>query len=479
VLTTIVFGVLVLATGGSVFSWLASRKEEPPRQDQSALLKTYSVTVFRVEPTDLERIIRAFGTARADREVVIAAEVAGKVVEADRLDVGRSVAAPSIIQTPDRKSARLGGDLLVRIDPQTYEQRVIQVKQMVAADEVDLQKLEQERENQTRLLDTTQANLATARTEYDNAVALRKQSVGTDSAVRRAELEMRQFEDAVIRIENELSLFEVRRQQIVTRRDMHQTELALAELDLQRTEIRPSFPGVISEAYVELGQYVRPGEPLVRITDPNRVEVSLVLTLSDFTELRERADADPGLRVALSENEVSDPRWFSDPLTSLREAPEADERTRTVKVYTTIDNSRQSVPLLPGTFVHARIPGGVSRQALVVPREAVLDDRIFVAVPEPGRDSSNAAAGPQAWFARAERRSIRAVRTLQSLTIVADGLRPGEWIVVSNLDVIHEGARLKIESSGGLRTLPDVLGELRTPQVRVLEPQPGRAGHAE
>lgn len=263
--------------------------------------------------------------------------------------------------------------------------------------------------------------------------------------------------------------------------DAHQSDLELAQLDLERTQVHAPFAGVISGVHVEQGQYVRPGDQLVRLTDPARVEVPLSLTLSDYLDIAALRDQGRQIRVALAENETGRPRWFSDPLGDLRQAPEADERTRTVKVYTEIDNDEQPVPLLPGTFVHARIPGPVVSDAMVIPRDAVVEGTVFVAVPltdeelqqQASEEAAEPVAGPVAsadtWYARVERRAVTAGRTLQSLVLISEGLDAGDWIVTTNLDVIYDGARLRIDGPPSQRSVQDELARLRTPQVQIVD----------
>jgi multidrug efflux pump subunit AcrA (membrane-fusion protein) len=221
----------------------------------------------------------------------------------------------------------------------------------------------------------------------------------------------------------------------------------------------------------------------VRLTDPQRVEIPLSLTLSDYLAIAALRSAGRQVRVELAENETVEPRWFSDPLEDLRQAPEASERTRTVKIYTEVDNRQQEIALLPGTFVHARIAGPVFSSAIVIPRDALVEGAVFVAVPadiaSEGTESdqvlqistlnSQPSTLNPSWFARVERRPVTAGRTLQSLVLIEDGLAPGEWIVTTNLDVIFDGARLKIDTGEGQRRLADELADLRTPQVRVVD----------
>ncbi len=474
-LITLLIGGGALSLGATTFEWLASFKAEPPRQETS-VFKTYSVTVFEAQPADLQRVITAFGTARADREVIVAAEVSGQIIEANQLDVGQSVFAPSVSEGADGRSSRSDGDLLVRIDPRTYQERVLQARKLIAQDDVELKQLTQVHENNQRVLKTDQANLKTATIEFENARSLKAKGAGTDTAVRRAELEMRRYEDAVIRLENEIGLFEVRKQQIGSRRDAHLSDLEMAQIDLARTEVHPPFDGVLSEVFVEHGQFARQGDPLVRLTDPTRVEVPLSLQLSDYLEVGTLSEEEQSIRVALAENETAEPRWFSDPLDAVRQAPEADERTRTVKIYTEVNNAEQIVPLLPGTFVQARILGAVMKNVIVVPRDAVVEGTVFVAI---FRDASDATDGStdgsadellaSAQSAIVERRPVTLGRTLQSLVIVESGLEPGERVVMTNLDVIYDGAQLKIDANRGVRHLSDELTRLQTPQVRIVE----------
>jgi multidrug efflux pump subunit AcrA (membrane-fusion protein) len=241
-------GVLIVA--GGVFNWLTSFKQEPPRQRGAGISKTYSVTVYRVEPVDLQRVITAFGTALADREVMVAAEVAGRVIEANRLKVGRGVEAAGATRSREGTSASTPGDLLVRIDPQTYQARVLQARNLLAQDAADLKRLDQEHENNELLLETERKNLATATEEYQSVENLKARGVGTDSAVRQAQLEKARYQEAVNRLENEVRLYDSRREAIEARLDAHQSDLELAQLELERTQVFAPFGGVISGVHV-------------------------------------------------------------------------------------------------------------------------------------------------------------------------------------------------------------------------------------
>ena len=44
------------------------------------------------------------------------------------------------------------------------------------------------------------------------------------------------------------------------------------------------FSGVIADVMVEQGQYVRAGEPLLRLVDPERIEVPVALGMEELSD---------------------------------------------------------------------------------------------------------------------------------------------------------------------------------------------------
>lgn len=424
---TIGLSLVALAVGLGAFVGLASLKPLPASRDK--IVKTYNVEVFDVEPSDLREVISAFGTARAEREVVVAAQVAGTIVELHpRLKVGQTVRAGG-------ESQRIPGDLLVRIDPRTYQERVTQAERRIAEDQAELDRLLREQKNNEALLKQADEDVRAYREEYDRIRSLSDRGVATPNDLTKARLELQRYEAALLQRQNEQSLFPLRIEQLQRRMATNQSDLQVAKLDLGHTEARPPFDGVISEVMVEQGQYVRVGDPVIRLTDPSAVEVPVPLTLHDFARLQGKLEAGRSTGefppVALAENETAAPRWGG---RLVRTAPEADERTRTIMGYVIVDNRKQSVPLLPGTFVNARIDGPALKDAMVVPRDAVIEGRLFVA----NGDGS------------AEQREITVDRTLQTLAVVSRGLRAGDKVILTNLDVVYDGARVKVQSHRGL-----------------------------
>jgi RND family efflux transporter MFP subunit len=428
--------------GVAVFFLLASLKPAPAARAPAE--KIYNVEVFDVERADLQEIVSSFGTTLASREVVIAAQVKGVIVEMHpRLDVGEKVAASQEQMDDTGQSQHVTGDLLVRIDPKTYREHVEQAKRKLAEDEAELERIKREESNNERLIAKVTADFETMTEEYDRMKQLRKSNSVSASQLARAVLELNQYETTLISRQNDAALFPVREAQVEKRRETHQSDLTIAQLDLDRTVVRPPFTGILSEVMVEQGQYVRAGDPLIRLTDISAVEVPVPLPLDDYAKIASLVESGAQPVVELAKNETDPARWFGN---VVRIAPEADELTRTVEVYVEIENTTQTVPLLPGTFVHARIVGPVLEDVLVVPRDAMLNGRLYVA-----KEGC------------ATQRTARIRRTLQSLAVVEAGVEATEAVILTNLDIIHEGARLRVQSH---RSLSDELKGRRVQAAR-------------
>ena len=447
-LKSVVLSALVLAVGAVASYGLSQLRRPPELKDPSE--RRYNVEVYEVQPVDLREIVNAFGTARPEKEVVLSAQVAGEVSETHpQLDVGLSVKAHRAGSTSDKGADRYLGDLLVRIDPSSYEERVAAARHRLAEDQSELRRITQEETNLARLYEKIVADWEDSQREYQKTAKLREQGINTDSDLRRAQMELRQHEKAKLTSNNERDLLPLRREVTERRIESHTTDLKLSELDLARTFVRPSFDGVLSTVHVERGQYVRVGEPLLTITAVAEVEIPLAVTLDDYAKLLPNVRERQYPLVELAENETARPRWTGH---VVRVSPKADEQTRTATVFIRVDNTAQVTPLLPGTFVHARVEGPVLKQVRTVPRDAILNGKAFVE-----RDG------------KIEQRSVVVSRMLHGLALIESGLEAGDRVVLTNLDILYDGATVSAPIE---RTLADELARQRTRSAKLIDLAP-------
>ena len=465
-----------LLVGGFIFVRLASLKQEPPRR--AVAERSYNVETFVVESTAVREIITGFGSAVADRRVTVSAEVSGLVAEIHpNLEVGVRVLPPQAVGGGDVPSGIAPRDELLKIDPSTYLRRIDALDRQIAQLKVQRDQLAIEQKNSERLLETQQTNLKTAQAELDSKRRVQSAGAGNASQVRAAELQVNQYEAEVVRLKNTIGLIPSRVEAAEAQIAAAEAEMESARLDVKRTTISPPFAGVLSEVSVEQGQFVRPGDKLLEITDLGRIEVPIALTQTQFA-LLEPLLRDGNKPIArLAENESAEPRW-SGRIT--RVSPVADEQTRTIDVFVEVDNSEQDTPLLPGTFVHVRIVGPVTRETIAIPREVIQQGTVYVVRKRDGgnsgedadptsngsSDSSISTASTVSGDALYEARQVDIVvkRTVQAFAIIKSGLTAGDEVVMTNLDVVHEGALLTPQSKV---TLVDELARQRTPALEL------------
>jgi len=447
-LWNLLFCVLALVLGGAAFAGLASLRQTPEKRDIPE--KTFNVEVFRVETADLREIVIGFGTAVAEHEVEYAAQVAGEVTSVSpRLEVGEAVSGPAFEQRSETlpQSRQLPGDLLLTIDPQVYHERLSQTDAAFEEAQAELRTLAQEETNAKRVLDKAQRDFDTSKAEHERLEKLFADGSVTQNQLSLSELELRRYERVLVESQNAQELFPLKRDQLQKRLLRLEADRKLASIDVARTEVRPPFSGLLSEVMVEKGQYVQPGAPLFRLTQVDRVEIAVPLHPLDFAKIAELVLAGEQPRVTLSENEISGDRWEG---RVVRISPEADAGTRTIDVFVEVDNSGNPTPLLPGMFVQARIEGPLLEDMIAIPREAVLSSgdaaRIFIA--------KDGQATPLA---------IEVSRRLEGMAFVTADLKPGQQVILTNLDVLRDGSKVEVQTE---RTVEEELSDEQTLRLK-------------
>lgn len=145
-----------------------------------------------------------------------------------------------------------------------------------------------------------------------------------------------------------------------------------AEKQLSYTKITAPIAGTITKKIVEVGKYVKEGDPIASIVDVSKLKVKVNVSESDVYYLHtgDRAkittDIYPNITFEGKINFVS---------------PRGDD-THNYPVEIEIINSTKN-PLKAGTFVNVEVGIGSSRMALYIPREAlqgsIKDAKVYVA----------------------------------------------------------------------------------------------------
>ena len=320
--------------------------------------------------------------------------ILGRLVAAQRGEVAARVAAAVEtleVQVGDRLEA---GDVVAALDRDRLEARaqlararVSGAEAQIAADRAELSLLEQERRRLLRLQESaafSPAQLEDKAQEIEAATA----------RITRAEA---QLEEA-------------------------RADLALAVTDLEDAAVRAPYPGVVTERYVSAGDYVNPGEPVVALLDDTSLEIE-----ADVPSARAR-NLDPDDPVVV--------RFDVGPETTahLRAiVPDENPLTRTVAVRFGLDATDATMFLATGRSVTLEIPVGEVRDVVTVDKDAVLrrptGAMVFVAA-----DGT------------AEPRPVTLGEAVGDRFVVADGLAPGELVVVRGNERLRPGQPIAYET---------------------------------
>jgi membrane fusion protein, multidrug efflux system len=142
-----------------------------------------------------------------------------------------------------------------------------------------------------------------------------------------------------------------------------------AATDLAHTRITAPFNAMVIERHVAPGSYVQAGTEIATLYSSDRVEITLALSSQDWAKLPPVNELKGGAwPVRLRDVETGD-EWTAH---VDRIEQHLDSTTRQRALIVTVDNPlAQSTPLLPGSFVEAKIPGRTVDGLWQLPSSAV------------------------------------------------------------------------------------------------------------
>ncbi len=215
------------------------------------------------------------GTVVPFREVRIATEIAGRIIEkSPKCEAGSFVKQ---------------GELLMKIDPTDYELEVERLTRMKEQEYKALGEVDQDMVNTKRLIEVAMQDETLQQREVDRLLALPSgfASEGEIDKARRAALQARQ---QVVSYENQLDLLKKRRLRLEASERLADAQLNTANVNLERSEIRSPIDGVIVNEDAELNTFVARGSTVVTIEDTTKVEVATSLRMDQLYWVLDQID---------------------------------------------------------------------------------------------------------------------------------------------------------------------------------------------
>ena len=407
-LAALTIGLIVLGVGTLIRA--GADGGEGRGSGRPAQERVYTVNVSPVTRESLTPISRAFGRVQSWQTADLRAASNGTVVAlgAAVRDGGRVVA----------------GDELFVIDPTAAENTL-------ASRETDLAEAVAERNDATRSLELSQAELRTAQAQHqlrEKALArardLKRKGFDTNAGVESAELAEASSAQSLVAREQAIAQAEARlaRAEIVI--DRRRLARDAAVRDLEDTRVIAPFGGVLSGVNVVVGRRVNAGEALATLIDSDALEVAFRVSVEAFSHVLDKQGdllAQPlTVEFELGEDAVQVPARIS------RVSAEVGAGQTGRLIYAELQ------PPLPaaigvGDFVTVAIEEPVLDGVSLIPRAAATDDGRVLIV-----DSDDRLREVQVTI---ERR--------QDDNLIVSGAPVGERLVQARTPQLGAGVRVK------------------------------------
>ena len=360
--------------------------------------KARPVTVEAAQVRDVRRQVDVVGTLAAREEVVVSAEVEGRVARLAH-DLGDRVTA---------------GEALIELDPEKLQYRA----------EAQRAALEQARARYGASADaelppldkvpnvvSTTAQLAEAQQQLDRA-----KNLAARNLVSKSDLDAAQTRFDTAKAAHDQALASAR--QLRADIEAQTSSLRLAQRNLRDSVIRAPFEGYVAERLVSQGQYVQPQAPVMRIVrlQPLKLTAEVPEKFGPWVqtgrELSVKVDAYPG-------------QVFTGKV--VRISPAVNLRSRAFAIEGEIPNNDGR--LKPGTFARVEITTDRVERAVTIPAAAVQSrygtNRVFLV-------QNGQIVGKEI---------VLGDRTGDRVE-VAQGLDPGTQIVSAEVDQLADGMRV-------------------------------------
>jgi len=215
-----------------------------------------------------------------------------------------------------------------------------------------------------------------------------------------------------------------------------EASLEQARINVRYTKVLAPIAGKIGRSAVTEGALVSSGQTnaMATIQQLDPIYVDVTQPTKDLLRLRRELESgqlqkasDTAAKVQLR---LEDGSTYEHEGTLEFSEVSVDEGTGSVTLRAVFPNPDHT--LLPGMFVHARLPAGVNKEAILAPQQGV---------------TRNSKGDPTALVVNGENkvelRQLKAERTAGNRWLVLDGLKPGDKLITEGLQFVQPGAEVK------------------------------------
>lgn len=360
------------------------------------------VRVAPVRTRQLTRVVESVGTLYPYDEVVVSAEIEGRIIEVN-YDLGDTVKEGAVLARVSDEEQRY---ILLQNEAQLRQS----LERLGLKDEKDRVR----NINDTPEVRRAQADLTEAEQRHKRLVALVDQKIGAQS----------DLDGAVARLQAMKAAYDATLNQ--TRNLIQEVERFKAVVELQRkklrdTAVRAPFAASVKERTVTLGAYVRPNAPLFTLvkTSPLRLRLEIPERMAPWTKVGQPCE----VQVEAFADRVFHGRLW-------RISPTVDQTKRTFVAEALIENPEGL--LKAGSYARGKVTTQKVDEIKVVPARAVAyvlgTNKAFVV--------NNAGV--------VDARDVKLGERFADEVEITDGLQGGEQVATSGLNRLDTNTKVRI-----------------------------------
>ena len=364
------------------------------------------------------------------RDVPIFAEWVGTTVGYITAQIRARVSGYLISQNYKEGTVVKAGALLFQIDPRQYQNAVNQAKAQLRTAESQL--------------DQAKATVAQAEADVTKAEANQKKTALEVDRYRplasRGSVSQQELDNTVQNNEANLASLEASRANVVNAKagvTKAQAEIARAQasldeaqLNLSWTKVTSPINGIAGIKNADIGDLIATSTTLTAVSQVNPIYVQVGIAEQEYLRWKQRpAAADEVERKSDLEIILSDGSNYPHRGTAEIVDRQVGVTTGTISVRGVFPNPGDL--LRPGQFAKVRAVVDLRKGALLVPQRAVREIQGNYEVGVVGADES------------VDLRKVQVGERVGSLWIIAQGLKPGERVIVEGLDKVRTGEKVK------------------------------------
>lgn len=256
-----------------------------------------------------------------------------------------------------------------------------------------------------------QAQITTAKVAFDNA---QKDYKRYQNLYQKKSVTAKEFEDITTHFHTAKTQWETARQQ--------QKEI---EAQLQYTNIKAPFSGVITQKFVNEGAIAHPGKPLLAIENSNRLEVHALVPETEIINIKQ------GTSVTINISAIA--ATFSGTVTAISTSSKHTGGQFLVKVALTSTHPK----ILSGMYATVLFPTttiqNMSSTRVMLPKKALVRHGQLVGVYTPSQQNT------------AILRWLRLGKTFKDQVEVLSGLSANESYILSARGKLYNGVKIAIQ----------------------------------